>query len=374
MDFSRSDEQEQITELARQIMADKATQERMTELELGPGPRFDKDLWSEMASAGLLGIGIAEEFGGAGLGFFELALIIEQVGVTVAPIPFVETAVMGALPIAEFGSDAQKQAYLPRVVSGDVVLTAALVEDLRDAAAPASKAVPEGDGWKLTGEKTCVPAGQIADCILVPATTPEGKVAIFLVDPKSEGCSVEELDTTSDLPEAHIVLDAVSVADSDRLGSVDQGAEILEWIGERTNSALCSLSLGICEEALRLTAEYTKERKQFDQAIATFQAVGQRAADAFIDTEAIRLTSWQAAWRISEGLPSKAQVATAKIWAAEAGHRVVHTATHLHGGMGVDKDYPLFRYFTYARQLGLTLGGPTSHLINLGKMLAEGAA
>lgn len=374
MDFSISDEQEQIVDLARKMMRDKATLERMTDLETGPGPRFDSDLWSAMSEAGLLGIAIAEEHGGADMGFLELALILEQVGLTVAPIPFLETMVMGALPIAEFGTSEQQAAWLPRVVNGEAVLTAALVEDLQSTDAPATKAVPEGSGFKLTGEKICVPAGQFADLVLVPATTLDGQVAIFLVDPKSEGCTIEPLETTSDQPEASIVLDAVSVTAADVLGRVEQGAEILTWIVERTNAALCSITLGVVEESLALTAEYTKGREQFGQAIATFQAVGQRAADAFIDVEAIRLTSRQAAWRISEGLPAASQIATAKVWAAEGGHRVVHTAAHLHGGMGGDKDYPLFRYFTYARQLQLTLGGSTQHLINLGKMLADDAA
>ena len=374
MDFSYSDEQEAIAELARQIMSDGATQDRMGELEKDDGPRHAPEIWSELANAGVLGIAIPEEYGGAGMGFLELALIAEQVGVTVAPVPFVETTVLGALPIAKFGSDAQKSGILPKVVEGELILTAALQEDLREPEEPATEAKAEGAGWKLSGEKICVPAGVIADLILVPAATPEGQVGIFLVDPKAEGCRVLPLDTTSDQPEAHLVLDGVLVTEDDLIGSLDQGRSILEWILDRAISALCSLMLGICEEALRLTAEYTKGREQFGQAIATFQAVGQRAADAFIDTEAIRLTSLQAAWRISEGLPAASQIASAKVWAAEGGDRVVHTATHLHGGMGVDKDYPLFRYFTYARQLSLTLGGSTTHLIKLGRLLAAESA
>ncbi|MFT5443750.1 MAG: alkylation response protein AidB-like acyl-CoA dehydrogenase [Myxococcota bacterium] len=374
MDFSRSDEQEAIVELARKIMVDKATPERLTELEKGDGPRFDRELWSEVSKAGVLGVAIPEAYGGAGMGFFELALIAEQVGRTTAPIPFLETVVMAALPIERFGSEEQKQDYLPRVVQGDVILTAALVEEGVDPKTPATRATAAGEGWMLSGTKICVPSGELADCILVPATSDEGSVGIFLVDPNATGCTVISLETTSDQPEAQVEFLDVVVAKEQQLGSFENGADILTFITEHTNSALCSLTLGVCEEALRLTAEYTKSREQFGQAIATFQAVGQRAADAFIDTEAIRLTSWQAAWRLSEGLPAAAQIAAAKVWAAEGGHRVVHTATHLHGGMGVDKDYPLFRYFTYSKQLGLTLGGPTSHLINLGQMLAAGTA
>ena len=139
----------------------------------------------------------------------------------------------------------------------------------------------------------------------------------------------------------------------------------------RATAAQCCLAAGVCAEALDLTAEYTKARKQFDQPIATFQAVGQRAADAYIDTEAVRLTALQAAWRISEGLPAETEVAAAKFWAAEGGQRVVHAAQHLHGGMGVDRDYPLHRYFLYAKQLELSLGGATRQLLALGEILAR---
>jgi alkylation response protein AidB-like acyl-CoA dehydrogenase len=129
----------------------------------------------------------------------------------------------------------------------------------------------------------------------------------------------------------------------------------------------------VCAEALRLTAEYTKARKQFDQPIATFQAVGQRAADAFIDTEAVRLTALQACWRIDAGLPASAAVATAKYWAAVGGSRVTRAAQHLHGGAGVDREYPLHRYYLWARQLELTLGGGTQQLRKLGKLIADAA-
>ena len=158
---------------------------------------------------------------------------------------------------------------------------------------------------------------------------------------------------------------------ADVLGSAENGAEILEWTVERATAALCAITVGVCEEAVRMTAEYTKTREQFDRPIATFQAVGQRAADAYIDTEAIRLTAWQAVWRLAEELPAAAEVAVAKFWAAEGGQRVVHAAQHLHGGMGVDRDYPLHRYFLWAKVLELSLGGTTPQLLKLGKILAD---
>lgn len=311
MDFALTDEQHAVADLARQILADGATHERMKEIEEADGPRNDAALWSELASAGLLGIAIPETHGGAGLGFFELALVIEQAGVTAAPVPLIETLVMGALPLAEFGTDAQQKALLPGVVEGTTLLTAALVEDLADPLQPTTTATPRGEGWRLDGRKICVPAGQLAHRVLVPASLEGGHVAIFIVDPGARGIRIEELDTTSGQPQAAIELEGVSVTAADLLGELTQGAEILTWIRERTTAAHCALALGVCEEALRLTAEYTKTREQFGAAIATFQAVGQRQADAYVDTEAIRLTSWQAAWRIGSGMPASTEVAVA---------------------------------------------------------------
>ena len=237
----------------------------------------------------------------------------------------------------------------------------------------ATKASTEGDGWRLSGTKLCVPAAQLADRILVPAATGGERVGVFLVDPSAAGVELTPLDTTSGQPEASVDLRDVRLDGSDVLGDPQHGVAIVEWILQRASAALAALAIGVCDEALRLTAEYAKTRKQFDQPIAMFQAVGHRAADAYIDTEGVRLTALQAAWRLSEGLPAEKQTAVAKYWAADAGQRVVHAAQHLHGGIGVDKEYPLHRYFLYAKQLELTLGGSTQQLLRLGKLLAEEA-
>jgi alkylation response protein AidB-like acyl-CoA dehydrogenase len=252
-----------------------------------------------------------------------------------------------------------------------MILTAALTEAEADPRTPVTRASADGDGWKLDGIKICVPAGQLAQKILVPATTANGDIGIFIVASDAAGVSMEALTNTSRQPEVALDLAGVYVAKSDLLGDLKRGSEILDWLLERATSALCSLALGVTEAAVELTAEYTKERKQFGQAIATFQAVGQRAADAFIDTEGVRLTAWQAAWRLAEGLEASKEVAVAKIWAAEAGQRVVHAAVHLHGGMGVDRDYPLHRHFVFAKSLELALGGSSAQLRRLGAILAS---
>jgi alkylation response protein AidB-like acyl-CoA dehydrogenase len=228
----------------------------------------------------------------------------------------------------------------------------------------------DGEGFRLEGTRLFVPSGVQADAILVPVTGDAGS-GVFLVRGDAAGLVREALDTTSGQPEARLVLSGVRVGEQDRVGSAGEGDRIVEWITRRASSAVCMVALGACERALELTSEYVKTRKQFDQPIAMFQAVGHRAADAYIDTEAIRLTAWQAAWRIDAGEDAAKQVAVAKFFGSEAGKRVVHAAQHLHGGVGVDREYPLHRYFLYARHLELTLGSGTPQLLELGRLLAS---
>ena len=369
MDFGFSEEQQDLQGLAQQILDAEVTHERLKEIEAGED-NVDRELWAKLADAGLLGIALPEPHGGGGYGFLEAAIVLEQIGRTVAPVPYLSTVVLGALPVARFGSDALRAALLPGVAGGDRLLTAALVEDRADPRRPLTTARRDGDGWILDGEKTCVPDGMLADRVLVPATADGGRVIVAVVDPDAPGVSRERQRTTSGHAEALLRLGATRVADADLVGGADRGNEVLDWTLERATAALCAVAIGVCEEAVRMTAEYTKTREQFERPIATFQAVGQRAADAYIDTEAIRLTAWQAIWRLAEELPAAAEVAVAKFWAAEGGQRVVHAAQHLHGGMGVDRDYPLFRYFLLAKQLELTLGGTTPQLLALGRILA----
>jgi len=371
MDFSYSDEQQAAIELARQILGDHSEPKRLLALEKAGGPRFDRALWKALGKAGLIAPGLAEADGGAGLGFVVDAGVIEQVGRTSAPVPLLETCVLGAHPIAKFGSPAQKEAWLPRALRGEVVLTTALVEPHRDAAQPETRAVREGGAYRLSGRKICVQAGPIADLALVPAAREEGGVGVFLVESGAAGVERVDLATTSLQPESLLELDGATAFP---LGHPDQGAEIVAWIELRATAALCALAAGVCARALELTAEYIKTRKQFGQPIGAFQAVGQRAADAFVDTEGVRLTALQAAWRLDAGLSAEAAVATAKVWAAQAGSRVVRAAQHLHGGVGVDREYPLHRYYVYARQLELTLGGGEQQLRRLGRLIAAGRA
>jgi hypothetical protein len=370
MDFSFNEAQTAVAGLAKRIFAERLGPAAMKALEAEP-ERFDRKIWSELAGAGLLGMSIPEAHGGAGHGLLELCALLEEAGAAVAPLPLWETLVLGAMTIERSGSDAQRARFLPRVASGDCILTAALAEpDGDDPMRITTTARMNGGSWKLDGVKTCVPAAALAERILVPATTGDGTVGMFLVDPRAAGVTLErQVATTGDV-QYRVSLSGTHVPDDDVMGDPSCGAAILEWLIPRATVALCAMELGVAGRALKTTATYTTSRQQFDRPIATFQAVAQRAADAFIDVESMRVTTWQAAWRLSEGLPAEEAVAIAKFFAAEAGHRVVYAAQHLHGGMGFDVEYPLYRYYLRSKQIELTLGSASVHLARLGTRLA----
>jgi alkylation response protein AidB-like acyl-CoA dehydrogenase len=383
MDFNYSEEQEAVRQLAGQIFNERATHERLKQVEAEAGEEgpIDRDLWRELAGAGLIGIHLGEDVGGAGLDFVAACLVIEAAGRTAAYVPVVEAMVYGALPMAQFGTEAQRKSWLSGVAGGETILTAALAELVGEVILPGglepattATARPDG-GWVLNGTKACVPAALVADALLVPATctaadgTTTG-VGVFIVDADADGLSMTKQTTTTGRPEAIVELNGVRVGADRLVGEGADGGAVIDCITEFATTALCIEEAGVCASALELTAEYTKTRVQFEKPIATFQAVGQRAADAYVDTEAIRLTAWQAAARLAAGLPAASEVAIAKYWAAEGGQRVVHAATHLHGGVGVDRDYPLHRFFLLTRQIELTLGGANESLRRLGRILA----
>ncbi len=374
MDFGFSREQEDVRALAGKIFTDFCKPERMPDFEKA-GERMDRELWKALADASLLGVALPEGAGGMGFGIAESCILLEQAGCHCAPVPLLPTLVLGAAPIAEFGSDAQKARWLAGVVDGSVVLTAALAEpDSRDPSRPTTRAVRDGDGWSLDGVKICVPAARLSERIVVPASTADGAVVLALVSPDADGVSLEGQETTTGDLYHRMALAGARIGAEDVLAGPERGAAALRWLLERAVAALCAMELGVAEKALRMTATYTTGRKQFGKAIATFQAVAQRAADAYIDVEAIRLTTWQAIWRLDKGLPAARELAIAKFWASEGGHRACYAAQHLHGGIGVDKDYPLHRYYLLSKQIELTLGGAHEHLASLGQGLASGRA
>jgi alkylation response protein AidB-like acyl-CoA dehydrogenase len=371
MDFSLNEDQESVRDLARKILEDLATNERLRELEAAD-EGFDRKLWEELAGAHLLGVAVDEAHGGSGMGFFTLCLLLEEVGRAVAPVPVLPSLALGALPLARFGSEEQKHRWLPGVASGEITLSAGLLEaDGDDPTRPGLEARRDGDAWTLHGAKVCVPAAEPASRVVVPARTGPDDVGLFLVDPRSRGVRLERQRVTNRLPHHRLGLESVRVGPDDVLGDPRAGRLAVEWLVERATTACCAVQLGVSERALRMTAEYTASRVQFERPIGSFQAVHVRAADAYIQLQAMRLTTWDAACRLDQESPAAEQVAVAKYWAAEGGQFVGFAAQHLHGGIGIDVDYPLHRYYLWAKQLELTLGSAPAQLARLGSWLAD---
>jgi 3-oxocholest-4-en-26-oyl-CoA dehydrogenase beta subunit len=372
VDFAFTDEQVEIRDLAARLFDDVVTLERLREIEESETPGYDRKLWSALADAGLLGVAIPESAGGLGFGVLEASQILEQVGRTVAPVPLI-SLLPATVVLSRYSAERPAVAsLLGEVAAGTKLVTLALVEPLGDPRAPVTSARRDGAEWVIDGEKTCVPAGLYADYFLVSATLSGGAGdsdgAVFLVPADASGLSRESQPTITYAPESTLTLSGVRVSEDALVGPADGSA--LGFLVSVATAATCSAMVGVSSTAVKLTAEYTKTREQFGHPIALFQAVGQRAADAFIDSQGIRLTALQAAWLLAQELPAEREVAVAKYFAAEAGQRVARAAQHLHGGMGVDRDYPLHRYYIWAKHLELTLGSGTRQLTRLGQLIA----
>ncbi len=370
MDFNLSDDQRDLRDLASRILGDATSDEALRDFAASGAP-YDAALWRTLAEAGLLGIAVSEAGGGLGLGLIDLGLLLEEQGRTLAPLPLTGTLAMAAVALDREGSEAQR-AWLPKVIAGEAILACA-VEEVGglDPARPVARAEAEGNGWRLTGSKVAVPYGAEAQALLVTATTADGP-ALFLVDPGTPGVTIAAQASTSGEPQAMVTLDGVSLPGDAIVGDAGAGERIVRELVQRGQVALAQRQVGVAAEALRRTADYSSNRMQFGKALGSFQAVQQRAADAFIDVEAMRGTALLAAWQIDTGAAQEADIATAKYWAAAGGHRVVHTAQHLHGGMGADVTYPIHRYFLTATQIGEALGGQAPMAARIGAAIASG--
>ena len=368
MDFSLSEEQQELAGLAARILEDRMTVQHLKARDRSDD-WYDLDTWREFAKANLLGIALPESAGGLGMGFLDLCMVLREVGRNVAPLPMIPTLVSAALPIARFGTDAQA-AVLSKVVAGDVLLTTALSEYGTEPEEPQTTATRDGDGWRIDGLKTNVPGASAAELTVVPAQV-GAENAMFLVPANAPGITLLRQEIMNHEPQYEMRLDGVRVGADALLGSLEQGSEILAFTINRTTVATCALVAGVADKALRLTAHYTTERKQFDRQIGTFQAVGQRMADCYIDNQAIELTMLQAATHLDEGRDDPVEVATAKFWACEGGNRIGHAALHIHGGISIDVDFPIHRYFLWLKRYEFSLGSATPELLRIGKVLAD---
>ncbi|WP_166389394.1 acyl-CoA dehydrogenase family protein [Nocardioides ochotonae] len=371
MEFDLTGDHVEVRDLAATIFTDLASTERVAQVEADEDS-FDARLWGTLADSGMLGIAVPEHAGGAGLGMLGLVALLEQQGRRVAPVPLWSVVAGAALPIAEFASPEQAGRWLPGLLDGSALVTGAF--DAPPGRRTALSGARTGDTITVTGGLAQVPAAGRAAALVVPVELADGEIVLAVVPTDRPGVVVTPVAPTSRENAAAVAFEDVLLGPDDVLAG--DGDAQLEWVRNRLRVALAALQLGVCAEAVRLTAAYTSERVQFGRPLSTNQAVALRAADAHLDTEAIRVTALRAAWLLDRGEEAAAGPASliAKWWASQGGLRVVHATQHLHGGIGADVDYPIHRYFLWGRQLAFSLGSAAAVAAELGGRLEDAPA
>ena len=363
MDFRTTDEQRDLQATVRRLFQDRATPEALTEIEWTEDA-FDAALWAELSDLGLLGLSTSEELGGSGLGLQELMVLVEEFGAAVPAVPLIASLAVAVPTVEAFGSNAQRQ-QLREHTGGRRIYTIGGIDPSRTR--PLLRALEDSGRWSLTGTCGLVPFGSVAHTLLVPAVTDEG-TAVFVVDLRNPGVRRQRQRVTSLEVRARIELEACA---AEPLGSLTEARAASSFLQARARLAWCGFTVGLARRALELTAGYVKERRQFGVPIGSFQAVAQRIADAYIELEAMRLCVARCTYQASLGEPASSALAVASYRCAEGVHRVTYACQHLHGGIGVDRTYPLFRYYLHGRQAALALGGAQSRLAEIGDLLAR---
>jgi len=365
MDFTSTEAANDLGGLVDTIVDAVCTPEHQRTLD-GLDQRFDRELWGKLIESDILTSASPASLGGDGFGVLEQVAVLVALGHQLAAVPYLESVMLAAGALARFGSEELQQSWGMPAVSGEKILTVALDGEMGEGPV---RAVSAGGGYRLTGTRTQVGFGPVADAFLVPAETDSG-TAVFLVAADDPGVTVTAIQTTGLGSVGHLTLDGVAV-DAGRQVGDGFDAIVATWLDTLATLGRSAFQLGVLERGLQLTAEYARTREQFDRPIGSFQAVAQRLADGYIDVKALRLTLTQAAWRVSEDIPAEIDVASAAFWAADAGHRVAHTVVHVHGGVGVDTDHPAHRYFLAAKEVEFALRGATGQLRRIGRELAE---
>ena len=367
MDFNLSEEQEMLRKSARDFLEDKCPKALIREMETGE-KGYPPELWQEMAGLGWMGLAFPESYGGSGMGFIDLAILLEEMGRACLPGPFFSSVVLGGFTILDAGSDAQKQKYLPDITNGRSIFTLALTEvsAWHDAASIAATATADGNDFVIEGTKLFVPDAHVADYLLCVARTeqsanPEEGLTIFIVDASSPGLSQSALKTISGDKLFEIVFDRVRVHKENILGQAGKGWEIVQRIIERGAAAKCCDLVGGLQRVLEMTLDYAKERHQFDRPIGSFQVIQHYCADMATDVDSTRFSTYQATWMLSEGLPCRKEIAVAKAWAGEAYERVVTLAHQIHGAIGCTIDHDLQFYTKRGKAAQLSFGDGDYH-------------
>ncbi|WP_216898897.1 acyl-CoA dehydrogenase family protein [Nocardia alni] len=362
MDFELTDEQRMLQDTVRDLLARGYDPERRnTVIDTDPG--FDPAIWRTLAEVGVLGLTFAEDDGGMGAGPVEAMLIATEIGRRLAPEPVLTAALIPGGLVAEAGTELQRKEILPKVAEGALRLAFAHTEPGHRFPAPASAttAVRQGDSWVVTGRKHPVEGGDGADLLIVSAATESG-AGLFLIDPKAAGVTRRPYRAHDGSRGADIEFASVV---AEPLGSAGDAAALIDSTTVRAQALLCAEAVGAMEEALRLTTEYLKTRKQFGVALRTFQTLTQRAADMYVSLELARSMSYYVTMSLADGVPDPTIAARAKLRIGRSGRHIGQEAVQLHGGIGMTAEYPVGHYLARLTAINHTLGDTTDNLRTL---------
>ncbi|CCD94945.1 putative acyl-CoA dehydrogenase [Bradyrhizobium sp. ORS 375] len=336
---------------------------------------FSRELWATFAEMGFAGLLVPEEHGGSGLGAVEAGVVMEEIGRTLMPSPFLATAVLSASALIRAGSAAQKSECLPKIAAGKLLAALALEEGAKHRPLhTALQAVRSGNGFKLSGAKAMVVDGHVADLLLVVARSAGAPgesdgLTVFLVDPRAKGIAIERTIMVDAHNAARVTFDNVEVTADHVLGEVDGGAAVLGGVLDLGRGAVASEMVGLSEEVFGRTVAYLKERKQFGKAIGEFQALQHRAAQLYIEIEITRaavLKALQALDADPAGAP--AAVAVAKARAGATATRAVQEGVQMHGGMGMTDQFDIGFFMKRARVCEELLGDANYHAAQLAQL------
>jgi alkylation response protein AidB-like acyl-CoA dehydrogenase len=376
MNFELDEEQIMLKTAARDFL-DKECPKSMVRDMMEDEKGYSPELWKTMADLGWMGLTFPEEYGGTGSSFLDLAVLVEECGRALLPAPFLSTVVLAGHPILAAGNEQQKQQFLPKIVSGEMIMTLAFMEESAslEASDVTVTAKPSGDNYIINGAKLFVPEAHIADYLLCVTRTgnssdSEEGITLFLVDATSEGIQTEVLKTMTGEKLCEVIFNNVSVPGQNMLGELDRGWPVMKRLMDEAAVATCAWMIGGSRWVLETSIEYAKERIAFGRPIGSFQAIQHKLADMALEVEGATSIMYYAAWAISENDPDIALAASmAKAWCNETYKHATYDGIQIHGGIGFTWDHDMHLYFKRAKAAEVAFGDVSYHRERVAQIL-----
>lgn len=365
MDFGFSGDQKMIQASIKDFLDKECPSDKVRELEESE-KGYDPEIWRKMAELGYLGIHLPEEYGGTGGEFFDLIILMEEMGRKLLPSPFFPTAVLCSLPLLAYGNEEQKKKFLPEIANGNAIWTLALTES--SAAFGASeirlRAPLEKEDYYLFGTKRFVPYAHVASYLLVVGRAGEEDeegITVFIVDGKNQGIGVQVIPTTAHDKQCEVTFENVRVPKVNILHKIRKGNEIINFIVQRGTILKCAEMLGGAQAALDITTDYAKKRIQFNRPIGSFQAIQHKLADMLINIEGLRYLIYKTAWEINAGSPSDLLISMAKVKANEVYETTCIESIKIHGAIGFTREQDIGLYHLRTKASEFALGDSGFH-------------